>query len=214
MLFWVYEAAKAVVDDVCIVVGYGADKVMAEMGPHCMYALQKQQLGTGHAVQQALAAFEELPRYIVVLCGDAPLLSSKTVKDLCDKTISDNAACTVLTAVLDDGGSYGRIVRDKDGFVNAIVEAKDATVEQLAIREINSGVYCFDSQWLNKVIYSLTPNNEQGEYYLTDVLEAIRKLGGKINSVICHDADEILGVNDQTQLACVDEILRNRNVAL
>ena len=216
MIGAVCEAASTVAEaGICIVVGYGAAQVRAAMGEAYCYALQEEQLGTGHAVQQAVPAFKPLPSAIMVLCGDTPLLRSETLQALGEYFFQSGAACTVLTAVLPEGGNYGRIVRDTSGNVEAIVEAKDATPAQLAIREINSGVYCFDGAWLQKYIFTLKNDNAQGEYYLTDVLCAMREAGGVVNALVCEEAAEILGVNDRLQLAEANRIRwQRKNEAL
>lgn len=205
------DAAQNVVDgELCIVVGHGAEQVRSAMGDAYRYALQEQQLGTGHAVQTALASFSALPGAFLVLCGDTPLLRKETLESLRDHFYSSGAACTVLTAVLPDAGSYGRILRDENNNVKAIVEAKDATPEEYAVREINSGIYCFDAAWLAKTIAELKPNNAQGEFYLTDTLAAIRDGGGVVNAIICEDANELMGVNDRVQLAEATALCRRR----
>ncbi|MBQ1501905.1 MAG: bifunctional UDP-N-acetylglucosamine diphosphorylase/glucosamine-1-phosphate N-acetyltransferase GlmU [Firmicutes bacterium] len=211
MAQYVIDAARgAGVDETCVVVGHGAEAVKDALGGELLYALQEPQLGTGHALQQALPICSKDADSFLVLCGDTPLLTAETLRDLRGYFELSKAACTVMSAVLPDGGSYGRIVRDGHGNLSAIVEAKDANVEQLAICEINSGVYCFDSKALKAVINDLRPNNSQGEYYLTDVISAIRENGGLVNAYICRDAGEISGVNDRCQLAEAGKILRRR----
>ena len=211
MLEIVCESAAAVAKHgVCVVVGHGADAVRQALGPQYLYALQAQQLGTGHAVRQALPAFPALPQHIMVLCGDTPLLRPQTLAALRDFYLESGADCTVMTAVLADGGSYGRVIRDRRGRVKEIVEAKDATAAQAAVREINSGVYCFHAGLLQRCLAGLQPNNAQGEYYLTDVVAAICSFGGLVNAYVCPDAEEISGVNDRVQLAAVSRILRQR----
>ena len=155
-------AAGAKAEQICLVVGHGADQVREKMGEDCLYAVQEPQLGTGHALQTALPAFQTLPDALLVLCGDTPLLTAETLSALAEQFQREEAACTVMTAVLPDGGSYGRIIRDAQGQVQSIVEARDADEAQLAVREINSGVYCFHTKPLLSVIYDLQPNNDQG----------------------------------------------------
>ena len=208
---YVIDASRAAgVSEVCIVVGHGADQVKSVLGDDQLYAIQEPQLGTGHALQQALPVCDKTAESFMVLCGDTPLLTGQTLIDLRKYFEDTMAACTVMSAVLPEGGSYGRIVRDSHGNLSAIVEAKDASPEQLAICEINSGVYCFDSKALAQVIDTIKPNNAQGEYYLTDLISAIRERGGLVNAYICRDAVEISGVNDRCQLAEAGRILRTR----
>lgn len=211
MLQTVCDSVSTVVDgDICIVIGSGAEKVRAAMGDKYIYALQAEQLGTGHAVMQAIPALTDLPDTLMILCGDTPLLTSETLQALHDYFIHSNADCTVMSAMLNNAGSYGRIVRDSNGRLLGIVEAKDASPDQLLIQEVNSGVYCFRTTVLQRALASIRPNNAQGEYYLTDVLAAIRTGGGLVNAYICRDAAEISGVNDRIQLAEAAAVLRKR----
>ena len=211
MLKTVCDTAAGAADaGICIVIGAGAEQVRKTMGDTYMYALQAEQLGTGHALMQALPALNPLPETLMVLCGDTPLLTEETLLSLKDYFIRSGAACTVMSAMLPTAGSYGRIVRDGYGKLEGIVEARDATPEQLLIREVNSGVYCFRSAALKEALAAIQPNNAQGEYYLTDALEIIRKNGGLVNAYICRNADEISGVNDRVQLAEADAVLRKR----
>lgn len=200
---------NADIEDVCLVVGHGADAVKAAMGEGYIYALQEQQLGTGHALMQAIPVLPPSDS-LIVLCGDTPLLTDTTLRNLREYFETTNAACTIMSTVLADGASYGRIIRDADNEVSAIVEARDASAEQLAIREINSGVYCFDKEALLSVIDKLQPNNAQGEYYLTDIIGELKAIGQKVNAYICEDANEIMGVNDRYQLYQASEIVRLR----
>ena len=202
------------IEDICIVVGHGAEAVKQALGEGYLYALQEQQLGTGHALMQALPILPSGDS-IMVLCGDTPLLTEHTLRKLHEYFDATEAACTIMSTILPDGGSYGRIIRDANGNVEAIVEAKDASPEQLDIDEINSGVYCFDRAALTSVIDKLTPNNAQGEYYLTDIISELRAIGERVNAYICQNAEEIMGVNDRYQLYQASEILRQRkNMAL
>ena len=203
-------AAPVVNGEICIVVGHGADQVRETLGDGFLYALQEQQLGTGHAVGQALPAFSVLPEHLLVLCGDTPLLRTETLSALCSSYLESKADCTVMTAVLPDGGAYGRVIRNARGEVEAIVEARDASPAQKAVREINSGVYCFRTRLLQQCLAGLQPDNDQGEYYLTDVVAAMRSRGCMVNAFICEDAEEISGVNDRVQLAAVSRVLRRR----
>lgn len=199
-------AKKAVDGPVCIVVGNGNGRVRSTMGPDFLYALQEQQLGTGHALRQALPVFSPLPEHLMVLCGDTPLLRAETLRALADYYLQSRASCTILTAMLPDAGNYGRIIRDSSGNVEAIVEARDANLAQLAVKEVNSGVYCFNGEMLNRVIGTLKAGNAQGEYYLTDAVAAIREQGGLVNAIVCPDPDEIVGVNDRVQLAAANKV--------
>ncbi|MDO4732170.1 MAG: bifunctional UDP-N-acetylglucosamine diphosphorylase/glucosamine-1-phosphate N-acetyltransferase GlmU [Bacillota bacterium] len=203
-------AAGAGASRICLVVGHGAEQVRAAMGEAHLYAVQEQQLGTGHALQTALSAFSQLPPALLVLCGDTPLLTAETLNTLTNQFFAEEADCTVMSAVLPDGGNYGRILRDASEQVCGIIEARDASPAQKAIREINSGVYCFRTEPLLEVIGELRPNNDQGELYLTDVLSSLRQRGRKLTAFVCPDANEILGVNDRAQLAELSALMRQR----
>lgn len=211
MLEYVIRAAKgAAMDDVCLVIGHGAPLVREAMGDAYQYAIQEPQLGTGHAVIQALPHISAKCSSVMVLCGDTPLLRAETLRELKKSFEQSSSLACVMTAQLPDAGCYGRIVRNTQGEVGAIVEASDASAEELLITEINSGVYCFDLPTLKNMLAKLQPANAQGEYYLTDVIKEIRAIGGKVTAYICPDAEEIRGVNDRVQLAAAAEIIRQR----
>ncbi len=194
------EPAKTVV-----VVGHQADDVAAiSTGPGVTTALQAEQLGTGHAVDMARPELEGRDGVTLVLCGDVPLLRTSTIRDLVETTRTKNAAATVLTAVAEDPTGYGRIVRDDDGRVRAIVEHKDATDEQRKIREYNTGTWCFDNARLWSVLSRLDRDNVQGEYYLTDVVELFVAEGEVVAASVCEDEREVQGVNT------VDDLERAR----
>ena len=211
LLQYVIDAAKSGgASSLCLVVGCGAEQVRQQMGADYLYALQEQQKGTGHALQTALPAFSRMPQALLVLCGDTPLLRGETLATMIHQFQKEQAACTVMTAHLSEGGNYGRIIREADGQIARIVEARDATTEQLAVREINSGVYCFRTGPLLEVIQNLQPDNDQGEFYLTDVIAALRGRNERVTGFCCEDPQEILGVNDRAQLAEAGAILRHR----
>jgi bifunctional UDP-N-acetylglucosamine pyrophosphorylase/glucosamine-1-phosphate N-acetyltransferase len=172
--------------------------------------MQEEQLGTGHAVACALDALAGFRGTVLILCGDTPLLRSETLKNLQTFHHENNAAITVLTAVMDDPFGYGRVIRDEAGRVSRIVEQKDADPEEQTIREINSGIYCMDSDFLFSNIKEIGNNNAQGEYYLTDLLAIAVRKGLTCLALPTADADEIMGVNDRVQLAEAGRILRRR----
>ena len=189
------------------VVGYRKEDVMACLAGRegLRFAQQTEQLGTGHAVmvtREALAGFDGV---VFILCGDVPLLRAETLRHMLKEHLTAGAACTVLTAVLNDPARYGRIVRDADGNVARIVEYKDATDEQRAICEINTGVYCFDARKMFGALDRVTNDNQQHEYYLTDTLEILNGDGERVISVVLDDMAEAAGVNSQVQLAALEE---------
>ncbi len=206
------QAAGA--DPVTVVVGHQAEEVeTAFAGRGLAFVRQDPPLGTGHAVQAARAAFALHPnRPLLVVNGDLPLLRPETLVALLAAHRQEKAAATLLTFVLDDPGAYGRVVRDTTGAVRAIVEAKDATREQRAIREINAGLYAFDVGPLTGVLGGLQPQNAQGEYYLTDVIGLLRAAGHEVHAFPAADPAEALGVNTVAELADATRRLRARRL--
>ncbi|MFV0135406.1 bifunctional UDP-N-acetylglucosamine diphosphorylase/glucosamine-1-phosphate N-acetyltransferase GlmU [Streptomyces sp. HMX87] len=202
-------------ENLVVVVGHAREKVTAhltEAAPGVRTAVQERQLGTGHAVRMAL---EELGGVVdgtvVVVCGDTPLLTAGTLKELSATHASDGNAVTVLTAEVPDATGYGRIVRDgASGAVTAIVEHKDATEAQRAIREINSGVFAFDGRLLADALGKVRTDNSQGEEYLTDVLGILREAGHRVGASVAGDHREIAGINNRVQLAEARRILNDR----
>ncbi|MFE2265639.1 bifunctional UDP-N-acetylglucosamine diphosphorylase/glucosamine-1-phosphate N-acetyltransferase GlmU [Streptomyces griseosporeus] len=201
-------------ENLVVVVGHAREKVtahLAEAAPGVRTAVQAEQNGTGHAVRMAL---EELgggvDGTVVVVCGDTPLLSGDTLKQLAATHGADGNAVTVLTAEVPDATGYGRIVRDDSGAVTAIVEHKDATEAQREIREINSGVFAFDGQLLADALKKVRTDNSQGEEYLTDVLGILREAGHRVGASVAADHREIAGINNRVQLAEARRILNDR----
>ncbi|MFB7516376.1 bifunctional UDP-N-acetylglucosamine diphosphorylase/glucosamine-1-phosphate N-acetyltransferase GlmU [Streptomyces sp. NPDC056144] len=197
-----------------VVVGHAREQVKGHLDAHyagTRTAVQEEQNGTGHAVRMALEELGAAPEgTVVVVCGDTPLLSGETLKALAGTHAADGNAVTVLTAEVPDSTGYGRIVRDADGAVTAIVEHKDASTEQLAIREINSGVFAFDGKLLAEAIKQLRTDNSQGEEYLTDVLSILREAGHRVGASVAGDHREILGINNRVQLAEARALLNQR----
>ena len=208
---WVIdESKKAGADSVAVIVGHKAELVKETIGSECAYALQAEQKGTGHAVMQAAEYIKQAKGYVVILNGDAPLVTADTINAAVEYHKSQNNFATVMTAVLPDATGYGRIVRDSAGSVKKIVEQKDASEEEKLIREINSGMYVFDAQSLLYALGELKPNNAQGEYYLTDTLEILLTAGKKVGAYIIENSDEIRGINDRIQLKEAETIMRRR----
>jgi bifunctional UDP-N-acetylglucosamine pyrophosphorylase/glucosamine-1-phosphate N-acetyltransferase len=198
------------VEDVVVVVGHGADTVQATLGERVAYALQKEQLGTAHAVQQAASFLQAKEGTTFILYGDVPLLSEETLTALLHFHEDQKAAATVLTAVLPDPTGYGRIVRNDSGEVMEIVEHKDASDEVRAIKEINTGIYCFDNQKLWNALVQVKNDNVQGEYYVTDCIGILRQAGEKVVAFEAADPDETMGVNDRAQLSEAEAYMRKR----
>ena len=197
-------------DDVVAVIGHMREQVQEVLGDSVKYAYQDELLGTGHAVMQAAPFLEGKKGKVVVLYGDVPIIRPETLKKLIEKSVTSKEYATLLTAIYENPTGYGRIIRDEGGSVEEIVEEKDANSYQKKIKEINSGIYCFDIEELLKALKFIKPNNAQGEYYLTDVIKIMNDKGLKTGAVIVEDNTEILGVNDRAQLELLTRVLRMR----
>lgn len=213
MLNWPLAAAQeSGAPRIVVVAGHQAEQVCDGVAglDNVAIALQPEQLGTGHAVSCALPQLSGVDGAVLILCGDTPLLTAATLQRLAEAHAASDAAVTVLTARLPNPFGYGRIVRDGDGSVCRIVEQKDATAEEAAIQEINSGIYCMDLAFVRNHIGRLKSDNSQNEYYLTDLVAvAVAEKAGCV-AVEVADCDEILGVNDRLQLAHAAAVLRQR----
>ena len=211
MLQHVLDAAKAAgAKRNIVVVGFGGDVVKEAMGDQAEFVFQTEQLGTGHAVMQAAPLLKDEKGTVMVLCGDTPLVTGDLIAKLYEGHKAAGAKATVLTAIMPDSTGYGRILRTETGEVAGIVEQKDATEEQRQIKEVNSGIYCFDSQELFQALEQVGCDNAQGEYYLPDVLGILREQGKKIWAVAADDYESTLGINSRVQLAGAEKILRRR----
>jgi bifunctional UDP-N-acetylglucosamine pyrophosphorylase / glucosamine-1-phosphate N-acetyltransferase len=209
------------VERTAVVVGHGADRVsrkVAEQAPtelNVTFVEQRVQRGTGDAVIVGMTAFESADDVddtstVVVMPGDTPLLRAETITALVEQHEAAGHAATILTAITDDPAGYGRIVRDKHGRVARIVEHKDATEEERAIKEWNTGIFAFRRDLLGPALRKLSPDNAQGEYYLTDVISLLATAGYPVGSVVVADPGETQGVNDRFQLAMAERELRAR----
>lgn len=206
----VENARKAGIEDIVAVVGYKKEQVQDVLKNTVKYAIQEDMLGTGHAVMQAKEYLKDKNGKVIVLNGDAPIIRPETIKKLIEKSIENKEYATLLTAIYDNPYGYGRIVRDEDGNVEAIVEEKDANEQQKEIKEINAGIYCFDIQELLKALEEINNHNASGEYYITDVVKIMNEKGLKTGAMTVEDNTEILGVNDRIQLEMLTRILRLR----
>ena len=201
------HVARTLADRLVVVVPPGADGVRAVAGPDVRIVEQRERLGTGHALREARDDCRA--GAILVLPGDMPLLTSETIERVVAHHTASAAAATVLTAVVERPQGYGRVLR-QGGRVKRIVEERDATDDQKKITEINTSVYCFDARRLWPGLAEVRPDNDQGEYYLTDVIGVLERAGGRIEAVTVPDPEEALGVNDRKQLAAVAAIQRGR----
>lgn len=207
LLAYALRTARVLAERIVLVVGPDAEAVRAAAGPDVRVVEQRERLGTGHAVLLTRSACGT--GTILVLPGDVPLLSSETLERLLGHHRKTGAVATVLTAVVDRPQGYGRILR-QGGRLKRIVEDRDATDDQKKIGEINTSVYCFEARRLWKALAEVKPDNDQGEYYLTDVVGILAKAGGRIEALAAPDPVEALGINDRKQLAAVATIQRRR----
>lgn len=194
-------------EDTIIIVGFMKEQVI-DAFPGYVFAEQAQQLGTGHAVAMAKDELEGFDGAVLVCCGDMPLITRDTYEALCTEYVNSGAECTILTGIYEEKKPYGRIVRDTDGSFLRIVEQKDCSPEEDAIREYNSGVFVFSCPALLESLGKLKSNNAQNEYYLTDVPALILEQGGKVSLCRRDLGDELLGVNTREDLEQVEALLR------
>lgn len=197
-------------NELITVVGFGAEKVQDQLGKDSHYVVQKEQLGTGHAVLQAEDILADKEGTTVVVCGDTPLLTSETLQKLLDHHDREQAKATILTAHAEDPTGYGRVIRGGNGQVERIVEQKDASDEEQAIQEINTGTYCFDNQALFQALQNVSNDNVQGEYYLPDVIEILKSDSETISAYQTPDFSESLGVNDRVALSKAEILMKER----
>lgn len=207
MINYVIEASNDIqASDIMVIVGYQSAMVKSIIGADVKYSYQKEQLGTGHAVMQALD-FIQKDEDILILYGDTPLITKETLQKLIKIHRTEKNYATVISSIVKEPKGYGRIVRE-DGIFNKIVEERDTKDNEVNINEINSGVYIFDSNALKDALNSISTQNSQNEYYLTDTLEIIRNTGNKVGIMVSQNNDEFLGVNSKIQLAQVSKIMR------
>lgn len=192
-----------------LILGHKKEEVLKVVGENCDYVLQTEQLGTGHAVIQAKEKLKCYDGDVMILCGDTPLLRESTLRSLYEYHKESGAVTTILTSIYENPFGYGRIVKE-NGLVKAIVEEKEASEEIKKIKEVNAGVYCFNSKELFKALDKIDNNNEKGEYYLTDVIGIQVSENKKVQSFILEDKMEILGVNSKVELAQAGKVLRDR----
>lgn len=210
MAWYALEAARKAMGTVpLMVIGYGADQVRQALGDQAEYVLQEPQLGTGHAVMQAEAVLRGKSDLVLVTYADMPLLTAETLGNLVDLARSNPGPITMLSVTANETRGFGRILRDRHGQVKAILEEAQATTEQLSIRELNPGVYCFRASWLWDALkrIQLSP---KGEYYLTDLVAMAVAEGQTIQTMTVPDPNEVIGINDRSHLAQAESLLRRR----
>lgn len=214
MIEWVVNAVRrAGVSRILAVVGHKKEEVATVLeGLGVDWVEQTRQLGTGHALKVASALFEgnynnNAPDNVIVLLGDSPLIRPGTIKALVRRHRETGSDATLVTAYLDDPSGYGRVVRDGQDRVTRVVEEFDATEEEAGIKEVNSGLYCFRLATLLEALERLTPDNNKGEYYLTQVIEILNGMDKKVSAMVVSDHNEVLGVNSQDDLERVSRII-------
>ncbi|MDZ5474331.1 bifunctional UDP-N-acetylglucosamine diphosphorylase/glucosamine-1-phosphate N-acetyltransferase GlmU [Bacillus sp. 31A1R] len=204
------QVSQLNIDHIVTVIGHGAELVKAQLGEKSSYVLQSEQLGTAHAVMQAKESLENREGVTIVVCGDTPLIRVETMEALFKHHEEKSAKATILTAYSDDPTGYGRVIRNSNGFVEKIVEHKDASDEERTIKEINTGTYCFDNKALFEALSKVSNENVQGEYYLPDVIEILKAAGETVTAFQTNHFDETLGVNDRVALSEAERIMKKR----
>lgn len=211
MLEYVLDALHAVsIDELITVVGHGAEKVKETVGSRSQFVVQEEQLGTAHAVMQAENILLNKKGTTLVVCGDTPLITEETFQRLFDYHEKTSSKATILTTKIDEPFGYGRILRDASGNVERIVEEKDATDVEKQVKEINTGTYCFDNEFLFEALKQVGNDNAQGEYYLPDVIEILQKQGEIVSAYVTEDAEETIGINDRVALVEAEAIMKRR----
>jgi UDP-N-acetylglucosamine pyrophosphorylase len=212
MVSYVIDAVEGVAPEkTIVVVGHQADRVREACRDRGVeFVLQEEQLGTGHAVMQCEAALSDFDGAVIVINGDVPCLRTETLRAFIGFHIEQGAAGTVLTAVLGDPTGYGRIVRGPGSTLLRIVEQKDASKEELEVKEINSGLFCFDKSALFDALEGTDQENAQGEYYLTDAIEKMRMKGLDVAAYLVEDEREVAGVNTVEELDTVRKTIRGQ----
>lgn len=209
-------AAELAPEKIVVVVGHQAEEVekatLAEVGELASFVLQAEQRGTGHAMECARTLLENSDSLLLSIYGDVPLIRAETMRKLIEHHRATGAACSILSVRLENPTGYGRIIRDEQGRFQRIVEQKDATEEERKVREINSGIYCFETKDLFEALKRVEPKNQQGEYYLTDVAEIMLSMGRKVEVFLHTDAREVSGINTRAELAEFENLLRRNAI--
>ena len=213
MLSHVIDACRAAgVQQCVVVVGYEKAQITDALSSEddLVFVEQAEQLGTGHAVMVCHEALAGKCDHVLVLCGDGPLIRPKTIRQLIDQHIANKAAATLATAEIDDPAGYGRIVRDGDGNLRGIVEHKDCSPDQRAIREVNPSYYCFRVEDLLESLTKIENDNAKGEYYVTDTLSVLVEAGRTVTAMTAVPPEDIFSINSRADLAMVNRVLRDR----
>jgi len=213
LIAYVVRAAQALEPrSIITILGHQAEEVeravLAEVGELASFVIQERQRGTGDAVESARRVLEDSDSLVLVLSGDVPMIRVETLQKLIEHHNDAGAACSILSVRLENPTGYGRIIRDNNGEFRKIVEQRDASEDERLVREINSGIYCFEAKALFEALRKVEPKNDQGEYYLTDVAEIILASGGTVSVFLINDPREVSGVNTRAELAEFENLVR------
>lgn len=215
LLGYVLDNVKNIADESFVIVGHHAEEVTKFVEKNYNNAktvLQTPQLGTGHAVSMVCPHLEDFDGQVIILCGDTPLITEKTLKEFVEYHNKNNSDLTVMSTIFDNPANYGRIIRELDNTLKCIVEEKDATPEQKLVKEVNAGIYCLNWSKVKPAFSQLTSNNAQGEYYLTDIIAWGKKNDLSVNAYILENSDEIYGINSRQNLAIATRIINERKL--
>lgn len=215
LLGYVLDNVKNIVNESFVIVGHHAEEVteyVQKEYENAKTVLQTPQLGTGHAVSMVCPSLEDFDGQVVILCGDTPLITEDTLKKFIDYHNSNNSDLTVMSTIFENPANYGRIIREADNSLKCIVEEKDATPEQKAVKEVNAGIYCLNWGKIKPAFSQLTSNNAQGEYYLTDIIEWGKKNSLNVNAYIMENNEEIYGINSRSNLAEATKLMNTRKL--
>lgn len=210
---YVLDNVKNITSENFVIVGHHAEEVenfVKKNYTNAKNVLQTPQLGTGHAVSMVCPMLKDYKGLVLILCGDTPLITEETLKKFIDFHKSQNSDLTVMSTIFENPTNYGRIIREPDNTLKCIVEEKDATTEQKAVKEVNAGIYCIDWAKVQPAFFQLTSNNAQGEYYLTDIIEWGKKNNLNVNAYIMENNEEIFGINSRLHLAEATKIMQKR----
>ena len=215
LLGYVLDNVKNFVSEEFVIVGHHAQEVedfVKNNYDNAKTVLQSPQLGTGHAVSMVCPSLENYDGLVLILCGDTPLVREETLKKFVEFHKSNNSDLTVMSTIFENPTNYGRIIREADNSLKCIVEEKDATPEQKAVKEVNAGIYCLNWAKIKSAFCQLKSNNAQGEYYLTDIISWGKEQKLNVNAYILEDSDEIYGINSRLNLAQATKMMNRRNL--
>ena len=213
LLGYVIDNVKNITNEQFVIVGHHAqevEKFVNDNYENAKTVLQSPQLGTGHAVSMVCPNLENYDGLVLILCGDTPLIKEDTLNKFIEFHNSNNSDLTVMSTIFDNPTNYGRIIREDNNSLKCIVEEKDATPEQKAVKEVNAGIYCLNWGKIKDAFSQLKTNNAQGEYYLTDIISWGKAQNLNVNAYILDDSDEIYGINSRSNLAIASKIMNKR----